>query len=157
MARQPIGGLPQELQTGIGEQGVRAAGGLEGMRNEVCEAFALEDWLHMHARLDAPIQGGIRGALQGLGEAGVAHEPDRHQIAGIETVVQEGRQVAEELDRQVLGLIEDPDRQQLPAVNQVLDAGLQVAPQLGAAEGGLDTQGQRQTAIEVQPPKWLCP
>ena len=62
-------------------------------------------------RLGAAVQGGVRGARKGLGKQRVAHEPDGHEVAGIEAVVQERREVAEELGGHILGPVHDPEAQ----------------------------------------------
>lgn len=83
-----------------------AAGALERVLNELREAFTLEDRFELHARLNASIQGGVRRALERTGQTRMTGEPDGEQVTGIEGEVQERREVAEELRRQVLGLVD---------------------------------------------------
>jgi hypothetical protein len=52
-----------------------------------------------------------KGALPRVCEDRVSDQPDGHEIAGVEGEVQKRREVFEELQRQVLGLVEDPHRQ----------------------------------------------
>ncbi len=60
---QALGGLPQQLEAGVSEQGVRAAGGFEGVLDELGEALAFQHRLQMHAHLDAAGQRGVRSPL----------------------------------------------------------------------------------------------
>ncbi len=66
MAGQPLGGLTQDFHSGIGQQGVLAAGALQGMRDEQAEALSLHHGLELHAHLDAAVQRRIRSPLQRL-------------------------------------------------------------------------------------------
>ncbi len=56
---KPLEGLAQQFQAGLGEEGVRAAGGFQGMLDQLCEAFPFEDGLQLHPNLEAPGQGRI--------------------------------------------------------------------------------------------------
>jgi hypothetical protein len=70
----------------------------------------------------------------------MADEPDGDQIARIEGEVEESREIAEELGRQILRLVENPQRQELLAVGQLMDMRLDVAPQLRPAIAGRQAQ-----------------
>ena len=107
---QAPGGLAQQFQAGIGQQGVAAAGLFQGVIDQLAEALLLNDRLELHVRLYAAGQGRIGYPLQGEGQCGMAHQPDRHQVHGVEGEVEEGGQVAEELGRQVVRLIDNPQR-----------------------------------------------
>src|SRR3546814_949304 len=87
LSRQTLGGLAQQFYTGIGQQGVWAAGGLEPMLDEGREAFALDHRLELHLHLDTAMQCGIGRALQGLRQAGVTDQPHGDQVARVEREV----------------------------------------------------------------------
>src|SRR3546814_9003882 len=89
LSRQTLGGLAQQFYTGIGQQGVWAAGGLEPMLDEGREAFALDHRLELHLHLDTAMQCGIGRALQGLRQAGVTDQPHGDQVARVEREVEE--------------------------------------------------------------------
>jgi hypothetical protein len=72
-------------------------------------ALSLQDRAQVIADPDATGQGGIGNPIQGLCEARVAHQPDGQQIPRIEGEVEEGREIAEEVRGEVLGLVQDPD------------------------------------------------
>ena len=133
VARQALAGLAQEFQAGIGEQGMRTPGALEGMADELRKALAFEHRSQMHACLDAAGECGVRRPFEGLGEDRVTDQPDSDEIARIEGEVEKSGEIAEEFGRQILSLVEDPDRQKLLGVGQMMDMRLDVAPQLGAA------------------------
>ena len=79
----------------------------------------------------------------------MADQPDGHHIACIEGEIEEGRQVAKELGRQVLCLIDDPYWQHLTAIDHLKDTLLQIAPDLGAAIARFNAQGPGKAAIDV--------
>ena len=114
-----------------------AAGALQCVLDELGEAFALDHRFELDACLDASVQGCVRRALERLAQARVTGKPDGEQVTRIEGEVQEGREVAEELERQVLRFVDDPHGQQLFALDELLNAQLQVTPQLGTPIGRL--------------------
>jgi len=102
------------------------------------EAFPFHHGFEVDPHLEAPGQGGIGCPIQEVGQCRVSDQPDRHQVAGVEGEVEEGREVFEELHRQVLRFVDDPEGQQVLAVDLLEDPGLEVAPELGAAVGRLE-------------------
>src|SRR3546814_11540829 len=71
LSRQTLGGLAQQFYTGIGQQGVWAAAGLEPMLDEGREAFALAPRLELHMHLATTLHCGTGRAPQGLRQEGV--------------------------------------------------------------------------------------
>lgn len=126
------------------------SGLLECVLNEIGEALPFEDRVQFDAHGDAAAQRGIRSAAQAGGELFEADEPNGHAILGVEREVQEGREVAEELDREILGLVEDPNGQTVLFFGKVLDAFFDVPPQLCASKGGFESECQSQIAIQVE-------
>jgi len=102
--------------------------------DEAGEALALAHRRQVHPRAQAAVQSGVGRALEGVGQAGVAGEPDGDQVARVE-------------GEQVLGLVDDPCRELALGLGQLLDARLDVAPQSGLAVGGLQPQGQGEAAV----------
>ena len=78
---QSLGGLTQELHAGVGEQGVLAAGTLQGVRDQKLEAFALDHGFEVNTDLDAAGERRVRGAVQGLGQCRMAHQPHADEVA----------------------------------------------------------------------------
>ena len=115
-----------------------APGCLERMKDELREALPFDHRFELNPHLNASGESGIGGSVEYLGQAGVPNQPDGHQVAGIEGEVEKGREVFEELGRQVLGFVDDPDGQQIFAIDPFQNAGLEVAPELGTAVGGFD-------------------
>ena len=101
--------------------------------------------------LNAPGERCIGRPFERLREQRMANEPDGDQIARIEGEVEESREIAEELGRQILRFVENPQRQDLFAVGQLVDMRLDVAPHLRPAIAGRQAQRQGQTAIDIQP------
>ena len=112
LSRQSLGGLTQDLQPRVGEQGVLAARVLQGVPMS-CAKRSRSKTGRVHAHLDAAGQRRIGRALQGGRQGGVAHQPHADQVARVEGEVQERGEVAEEVARQVLRLVDDPDRRDL--------------------------------------------
>ena len=78
---QPLGGLPQQLQARVRDQGVRGAGALEGVLDESGEALALADGLQVKAHVQAPGEGGVRGASGSSGVGLSANRSGKHRAA----------------------------------------------------------------------------
>ena len=148
---QSLGSQPQQFHPGVGQQSMRTAGGVERMLDQLGEALPLDDGFEVNPDLEAAGQGGIGRAVQGVRQCRVSDQPDGHQVAGVEGKVQEGREVLEELGREVLGFVDNPEGQQVLAIDPIQDTGLEVAPQLGAAVGGLDPEGEGQRPLTVFP------
>jgi hypothetical protein len=96
-----------------------AAGGLQRMADETCEAIPFHYGGKVHAEMNAAGQGSIGGPGHKLGQRGMAHEPDSHEVSGIEGEIQECREVPEEIHGEVLGLVYDPHRQYMLAVGKL--------------------------------------
>ena len=101
---QALAGLTQDLHARVGEQRVSATGAFQAVLNQLGKTFALLHRFELDPRLDAPGQSGVRWALQGEGQRRMADQPDAEQTARIEGEVEEGREIAKELGRQILRL-----------------------------------------------------
>ena len=148
-ARYPLGTLEQHLKTRVGQDGLGAACALQAVPDQVGEALPLLDRFDVHAQVQAGGEGCKGRPVEELRQAAMAHEPHRHEIPGIEGEVEEGREVPEELQGEVLRLVDDPDRKDLLAIGELEYPRLDVAPELGTAEGGVKPQGERQLAVDV--------
>ncbi|TLD46012.1 MAG: hypothetical protein FAZ92_01714 [Accumulibacter sp.] len=150
MPGQSLARLTQDLQTRIAEQRLRAAGALESVLDQSREAFALEHRRQVHTHLDASGERRIRGSFQSLRQHRVTDQPDRHQVARIESEVEKGREVTEEVGRQILCLIEDPHRQELLGIRQMMDVRLDLPPQQRPAITRREAERLRQTTIQIE-------
>ena len=72
LTRQSAGCLAQQLEAGVGQQGMLGAGMLEGMADETFEALALDDRFQTQAHLNTAGQRRIGGTLQGLAQTYIA-------------------------------------------------------------------------------------
>ena len=63
-----LGSLAEELDTGIGHEGVFAPGDLEAILKKRLEPFSFVEWLDLRSHLDATGQRGIDGPVDRLGE-----------------------------------------------------------------------------------------
>ncbi|CAK0779948.1 hypothetical protein CCP4SC76_7120001 [Gammaproteobacteria bacterium] len=91
LAWEALGGLTKEFEAGVGEQGMLAAGGFEGMEDELRESLAFPDGVEVDASAEAAGEGGVVSPFEGLGEDWVSDEPDGYEVTGVESEVEEGR------------------------------------------------------------------
>ncbi|EEF26492.1 conserved hypothetical protein [Ricinus communis] len=137
------------FKPGVGQQRVRAAGALERVRDQLCEALTLDYGFQLHARLDAAVKRRIGRTLERGGQRGMGREPDGKQITRVEREVQERREVVEELRRQVLRFVDDPHRQHLLAFDEFADALLEIAPQVRPPVAGFQSERAGKRAVQV--------
>ena len=87
------------------------------MLNQQDESFPFDHGLELNADLDTAIEGSVRDTHQGLRQSWMAYEPDADEVARIKGKVEEGGEVAEEFDGQVLRLIDDPQGHDLLGID----------------------------------------
>jgi hypothetical protein len=132
---------------------MRGTGGFEGVLDELREPFSLHDGFEVDANLDAAGEGRVRDALQGLGETRMTDQPQGQQITTVEGEVQERREVAKELGRQIVRFVQDPEWQDLLGIGQLEDARFEFAPELRPAERRRDAEREGEASIQIEAPE----
>ena len=128
MAWYALGRLAQQLDTGIRQQGLLSTRLFEGMLDERLELRSFHDGFQLQTQLDSPGERSIWGSRQQLSQARVAEHPYDHQVTGIEGEIEEGRQIPEKGDGQILCLVDDPYGHDAFTVGECLDMRLDIAP-----------------------------